>query len=96
MDFSRLDKVQERLNSLFEYINSLKDQNRQLKRKVYSLEINLEQARAASRGRDMKKKYSSLVEERDRLIMEREFIRNKVRGVINKLDDMQKSGSDSR
>ncbi len=93
MDFSRFDKVQERLNALFEYINSLKDQNRQLKRKVYSLELNLEQARAASQGRDMKKKYSLLVEERDRLIMEREFIRNKVQGVINKLDDIQKSGS---
>lgn len=87
MDLARLEKLQEKLNSLFEHTNSLKEENRDLKRKIYSLELNISQLKAAGAMDSMKTKYAELVEERDRLMMERELIRKKVEGIVDRLDD---------
>jgi regulator of replication initiation timing len=87
MDFVRLEKLQEKLNSLLEYTNSLKEENRELKRKIYSLDLNMSQLKAASAMDSFKTKYAGLVEERDRLMMERELVRKKVEGVVERLDD---------
>jgi regulator of replication initiation timing len=83
------------LKQLFDYINILKDENRELKRKIYSLEINLNQTKVSTSSEidGMKRKYSDLVEERDRLIMERELIRNKVQSVIEKLVVLESNGA---
>ena len=70
MDFSLLDAVSERLRALFMAMSALKEENRRLKRQVYSLELNLSQARAHAEPESYKAKYSALVEERDRLVME--------------------------
>jgi len=86
MDFTALEKVEGKLSFLFQYITTLKEENRELKRKVYALELNLNQAKAASSPDALKLKHASLIEERDRLMMERELFRKKVEGVIAKLD----------
>ena len=87
MDFVRLEKLQEKLNSLFEYTNSLKEENRELKRKIYALDLNMSQMKAASAMDSFKTKYAGLVEERDRLMMERELVRKKVEGIVERLDE---------
>jgi len=89
MRFSRFDEVHKKLQFLFDYVTSLKDENRELKRKVYSLEINLSQARAATESKESRRKFSALVEERDRLIMERELIRNKVKAALEKVGTLE-------
>lgn len=86
MDFAKLDKLQEKVNTLLGYANSLKEENRELRRKVYSLDLNLSQIRAASVKDSFKAKYMGLVEERDRLMMERELVRKKVEGIVGRLD----------
>ncbi len=95
MDFSHIDSAHEKLKQLFDYINILKDENRELKRKIYSLEINLNQAKVSTSSEmdSIKRKYSDLVEERDRLIMKRELIRNKVQSVIEKLVIIESNGA---
>lgn len=87
MDFARLEKLQEKLDSLFEYTNNLKEENRELKRKIYSLDLNISQLKAASAHDSFKVKYARLVEERDRLMMERELVRKKVEGIVERLDN---------
>jgi capsule polysaccharide export protein KpsE/RkpR len=87
MDFVRLEKLQEKLDTLFEYTNSLKEENRELKRKIYSLDLNLSQLKATSAMDSFKAKYAGLVEERDRLMMERELVRKKVEGIVGRLDN---------
>lgn len=86
MDFVKLEKLQEKLNSLLDYTTSLKEENRELKRKIYSLDLNLSQIKAASAMDSFKAKYMGLVEERDRLMMERELVRKKVEGIVGRLD----------
>lgn len=81
-----MEKLQEKVNSLLEYTNSLKEENRELKRKIYSLDINMSQIKAASAMDSFKAKYIGLVEERERLIMERELVRKKVEGIVGRLD----------
>jgi regulator of replication initiation timing len=89
MDFSSIDEVERKLGMLFERINTLKSENGGLRRDIYSLKTNLEQARASSAGgEDMKRKYSGLVEERDRLMMERELIRAKIKSALEKIDEI--------
>lgn len=86
MDLVKLEKLHEKLGSLLEYTNSLKEENRELKRKIYSLDLNLSQIKAASAMDSFKAKYMGLVEERDRLMMERELVRKKVEGIVGRLD----------
>jgi len=88
MDFSSLDEVERKLGALFERINTLKSENTGLRRELYSLKINLDQAKASSAGmEDIKKKYSALAEEREKLMMERELIRGKIKSALEKIDD---------
>lgn len=89
MDISRIDRVSEKLHVLFEYINSLKEENIELKRKVYALEINLKQVKASAGPEGLKSKYSELVEERDRLMMERELVRGKVKSALDRLEELE-------
>jgi len=88
MDFSPLGRIDAKMGLLFEHIKELKEENRQLKRKIYTLELNLNQAKASvSVDAGLKEKYANLVEERDRLVMERELMRKKVEGLIGKVDE---------
>ena len=91
MDISRIDKLRSKLLFLFEYIDNLKDENRQLERKLYSLETNLKQSRIVAGAGELKDKYKNLVEERDRLVMERELIRNKVKIMIERIETPENS-----
>ncbi|MDH5639275.1 MAG: hypothetical protein OEZ04_12380 [Nitrospinota bacterium] len=89
MDFSLIDEVEQKLGLLFERINTLKTENRSLKQQIYSLKTNLEQARATTTGGDdMDHKFKQMVEERERLIMEREVVLHKVRAAMEKLDEL--------
>ena len=88
MDFSSIDEVERKLGALFERINTLKSENTLLRRELYSLKINLDQAKATASGmEEMKGKFSSLAEEREKLLMERELIRSKVKSALEKIDD---------
>lgn len=86
MDLSLFERVQEQLFFLFKYVNDLKEENRELKRRVFSLEKSQGKGGAAMPD-SQKINYNTLVEERDHLMMERELIRKKVESVIEKLDD---------
>ena len=88
--FSRFDTVQEKLNLLTEHVARIKRENSELQRKVYSLETNLKQALAAPKEKMLKEKFSTLAEERDGLMMERELIRNKIKSLIKKLESHAK------
>ncbi|MBI5816122.1 MAG: hypothetical protein HZB29_11010 [Nitrospinae bacterium] len=83
-----MEKVEDKLTFLFSYISGLKEENRELKRKVYSLELNLAQAKSAAAPEGLKTKHSSLIEERDRLMMERELIRKKMETLISRIDNI--------
>lgn len=91
MDFSRIDLVKEKLSLLFKRIDNLKSENRDLKGKVYSLESSLKQTKSSD-STDLRTKYSNLVEERDRLMMERELIRNKVKIMVKRIDSLAGKG----
>ena len=86
MDILQIDKLRNKLLFLFEYIDNLKDENRQLKQQLDSLETNLKQSRIVAGAGELKSKYKSLIEERDRLVMERELIRNKVKTMIERIE----------
>lgn len=93
MDFTKFDRVREQLFFLFNYINDLKEENRELKRKVYSLEKGLNEAKSGPIDDSLKARHSDLIEERDRLVMERELIRKKVEAVMERLENaMSKEG----
>ncbi len=90
MDFSGLDAIGQKLVMLLQHVRELKEENRLLKRKIYGLELSLNQAKASAQvgvfdpGKN--EKQSQLIEERDRLMMERELIRKKVQGMLEKVD----------
>jgi len=89
MNLSRFDELEQKFGLLISRINTLKNEKLGLQREIYSLKANLEQARiTSSGGEDIRTKYNALAEERDRLIMEREFIRNKVRSAMERIDDI--------
>lgn len=92
MDFTALDKISDKLYFLFSHISELKEENKELKRRIYALELNLSQVKAASVSQremqDLKTKYSSLVKEYDELVMQKELIRKKVDGMIERLDEI--------
>ena len=88
MDFSHFDKAEEKLDSFATYIRELKDENRELARNIYSLELGIKKKLPSKGGfGELKDKHSDLIEERDRLVMEREFLRKKVETMIGRLDD---------
>lgn len=87
MNFSLLDRLREQLFFLFNYVNDLKEENRELKRTVYGLEKALEKRGAAPAAESWRTERAELVEERDRLMMERELVRKKLEAVIGKLDE---------
>ncbi|MGK7345999.1 MAG: hypothetical protein ACNS63_09350 [Candidatus Nitrospinota bacterium M3_3B_026] len=91
MNFSLLDRLREQLFFLFNYVNDLKEENRELKRKVYRLEKNLEKKGAAPDAEVWRAERAELVEERDRLMMERELVRKKLETVIGRLDEALES-----
>ena len=88
MDFSRIDLVKGKLSLLFKRIEGLKSENRDLQRKVNSLESSLEQTKSSDIS-DLRAKYSNLVEERDRIMMERELIRSKVKIMVDRIDSLK-------
>lgn len=89
MDFSYFDKAEDKVNSLANYIKGLKEENREFARNVYSLEIDLKKKLPSEEDLiALKEKHSGLIEERDRLMMEREFLRKKIEAMINRLDEV--------
>ncbi|HEB72502.1 MAG TPA: hypothetical protein ENI77_07770 [Nitrospirae bacterium] len=91
MDFSRIDLAKEKLGLLFKRMKDLKSENQSLKGRVYSLESDLIQAESSDSS-DLQAKYSNLVKERDRLMMERELIRSKVKIMIERIDSPEEKG----
>ncbi len=91
MDFSRIDLAKEKLGLLFKRMKDLKSENQSLKGRVYSLESDLIQAESSDSS-DLQAKYSNLVKERDRLMMERELIRSKVKIMIERIDSPEGKG----
>jgi FtsZ-binding cell division protein ZapB len=87
MDFLHIDLVKKKLSLLFARIESLKSENHDLKRKMSSLS----QGRSSDHT-DLKAKYSNLVKERDRLMMERELIRGKVKVMVDRIDALEGKG----
>ena len=83
MDLARFDQVREQLSILFKYVKSLREENRQLKRRVYSLE----RSKSGPEADEERAKRTSLIEERDRLVMERELVRKRIETIISKLDE---------
>lgn len=90
MDFTGFERIGQKLAMLLQHVRELKEENRLLKRKIYGLELSLNQAKASAQvgGFEPKKndKQTDLIEERDRLMMERELIRKKVQGMLEKVD----------
>ncbi|VAX17000.1 hypothetical protein MNBD_NITROSPINAE04-841 [hydrothermal vent metagenome] len=91
MDFSRIDLVKKKLGLLFKRMKDLKSENQSLKGRVYSLESDLIQSKSSD-SRDLQAKYSNLVKERDRLMMERELIRSKVKIMVERIDSLEGKG----
>ena len=89
MNLAKLDRVSDKLNFLFQYISSLKEENRKLKRQVYGLELNLAQTRAKPESSEARTKFTELAAERDRLMAEREMIRVKLKAVIEKVNALE-------
>lgn len=90
MDFSRIDLVKEKLSLLFKRMEDLKSENQTLKGKVSSLETSLKQSTSTDDG--LRIRYSTLVKERDRLMMERELIRSKVKIMVDRIDSLPQKG----
>lgn len=91
MDFSRIDLVREKLAIVFRRIEGLKSENQTLRGKVSSLEASLKQAKSNDSSQ-LRTKYSNLVEERDRLMMERELIRGRVKIMVDRIDSVAQKG----
>lgn len=91
MNLAKLDRVSDKLNFLFQYISSLKEENRKLKRQVYGLELNLAQTRAKPESAEMQTARSGLAAERDRLLAERETIRVKLQSVLEKVNALDQA-----
>lgn len=91
MDFSRIDLAKEKLGLLFKRMKDLKSENQSLKGRVYSLESDLIQTKSSDSS-DLQAKYSNLVKERDRLMMERELIRSKVKIMVERIDSLEEKG----
>ena len=88
MDFSYFDKAEDKLDSFASYIKELKEENRELARNIYSLELGIKKKLPSKEGFGaLKDKHSDLIEERDRLVMERELLRKKVEAMIVQLDE---------
>lgn len=86
MDFSVCDRVETKIDLMVAHIEELKRENRGLKRNIYALEQNLNRSVSNAGMNELKGKYRDLVEERDRLIMDRELMGRKVETVLKRLD----------
>lgn len=73
MDFSHLDRASKNLDRLLEYVSTLKQENRALKRKLEERS-----------GQVIPKE---ITEEREKLITERERVRGRLENILETLDN---------
>lgn len=92
------DRIAGKISALNDLITELKESERESRRKIYSIELSLTQARAAAvELDDVKRKFNRIVEERDRLRMERSLLKKKIEKVLRRLDGALESiGADAR
>ncbi|HJM83196.1 MAG TPA: hypothetical protein QF720_06350 [Nitrospinota bacterium] len=95
MDFSEIELVRDKFKKLFDHIRVLKGENLELKKRISLMEENLHQVKASSTTEidENKRNFSELIEERNRLVEDRELLRKEVHAVLEKIDFHQSEES---
>jgi hypothetical protein len=104
MDFSYFDKIADRLDRIGTTFDTLTREKRELNRVCYELEVALKSSGAAvdlldpttlvAEHEALRNKHTALIDERDRLVMERELLRTRIHSLVTRCDEALSAAKD--